>query len=73
MTDEKRSSVGTELPKEMARVRDELIPLYEGLPNNCGAIGATLLRAELDAAAKAMAEGDLVAMIQSYESLRDAE
>ena len=67
------SSIGSELPKEMARVRDVVIPLYESLPDNCGAIGAMLMRADLDRAAVALAEGDIVAMIQVYESLKEAE
>ena len=57
------------LPKEMARVRDKLLPVYDQIP--AGKIAATMMRASLDSAARAMVEGDLVAMIQCYQSLKD--
>jgi len=66
------STLGEALPKEMARVRDEVMPIYqeigrEGLP------ALTMMRLELDAAAKALAEGDVVAMLCAYESLKGFE
>lgn len=71
-TAETSDSLGTALPREMARVRDEVLPAYleigvAGLP------AAALMRATLDAAARAIAEGDLVAMIQEYENLQGFE
>lgn len=63
------SSVGEALPKEMARVRDEVLPLYEGI-GAAGAIAAGMMRADLDRAARAMVEGDTVGMIAVYESLK---
>lgn len=62
-------SLGEALPREMARVRDKVLPAYVdiGAP---GMFAATMMRADLDAAAKALAEGDVVAMIQVYESLK---
>lgn len=61
-------TLGEKLPKEMARVR-ELLPLYDAIPT--GVFAATMMRADLDAAAKAMAEGDLHKMILHYERLKD--
>jgi hypothetical protein len=61
-------TVDEELPKEMARVR-ELLPIYDAIPT--GVFAATMMRADLDAAAKAMAEGDLAAMILRYHRLKD--
>ena len=61
-------SVGTALPKEMARVRDEVLPLYLAIPT--GIFAATMMRQDLDRAAVAMVEGDTVAMIACLESLR---
>ena len=57
-------SIGTALPKEMARVRDEIIPMYIeiGPP---GRMALMMMRASLDSAAKALAEGDVVAMIRA--------
>jgi hypothetical protein len=64
------SSLGEELPKEMARVRDEILPVYlsVGPPS---AFAATMMRYDLDLAAKAMAEGDTARMIRAYEALKD--
>lgn len=64
------ASVGEELPKEMARIRDEVIPAYQ----SCGPaanIAIAFMKKDLDAAAVAMAEGDVVAMLQAIVSLRD--
>ena len=66
------TTLGDELPKEMARVRDEVMPAYleigpSGLP------ALMLMRRELDRAAKALAEGDVVAMIQALKSLKQFE
>lgn len=61
-------TLGEALPREMARVRDELLPAYDSIPT--GVIAATMMRAELDRAAKALAEGDMVAMLHVYQSLK---
>lgn len=57
------------LPAEMARVRDEIMPLYVeiGAP---GGLGLAFMRQSLDNAAKAMASGDVVAMLRAYEDLK---
>lgn len=62
------SSIGIELPKEMARVRDELLPLYDAIPT--GVFAATLMRQALDRATQALAEGDVAQIIRSYEELK---
>lgn len=62
-------SLGTELPKEIARVRDEIMPMYESLGNN-GKPALFLMRHDLDLASQAMVEQDLPLMIQVYERLR---
>lgn len=64
---ENSKSLADALPKEMARVR-ELLPLYDAIPT--GVFAATMMRQDLDRAAKAMIEGDTVAMIAVYESLK---
>ena len=61
-------TLGTALPKEMARVRDELLPIYDSIPT--GVFAATLMRVNLDRAAKAMVEGDTVEMLRIYEALK---
>ena len=62
-------SLGTALPAEMARVRDEVLPEYVKI-GQPGALAVMFIRRDLDAAAQAMAEGDVVAMLRAYEALR---
>ena len=66
-------TLGEALPREMARVRDEVMPAYIELRGTPGVnVEPTLylMRNDLDAAAKAMAEGDVVAMLRAYEALK---
>ena len=65
-------SLAEALPKEMARVRDELLPMYVQI-GPAGSFGAAMLRGALDRAAKAMASGDVVAMLAAYQELKDSE
>jgi hypothetical protein len=66
MSDE---TLGEALPREMARVRDEVMPAYLeiGPP---GIFALSMMRAELDRATKALAEGDLATMMVSYQELK---
>ena len=65
-------TLGEALPKEMARVRDEVMPYYsDPALNGAGIFALTMMRRDLDAAAKAMAEGDVAAMITAYQSLKE--
>lgn len=68
-TDSQPNTLGDALPREMARVRDEVIPAYEAI-GPAGGFALAGMRADLDAAAKALAEGDVVAMLRVYESLK---
>lgn len=68
MTEEIKT-LGDELPKEIARVRDIVLPLYIEI-GPAGAIGAMLIRQSLDQASKAMMSGDVVAMIAAYKDLK---
>ena len=65
----KADTIGDALPREMARVRDEVMPAYiaVGAP---GTFALAMMRADLDLAAKAMMAGDVVTMIRVYESLK---
>lgn len=65
-------TLGEALPEEMARVRDKVMPAYVaiGAP---GAFALTMMRSDLDAAAKALADGNVVAMMRVYESLKGYE
>jgi hypothetical protein len=64
------TSLGEALPKEMARVRDVVMPAYIEI-GPAGAIALAFMRADLDKAATAMAEGDLPAMIAIYQVLKE--
>lgn len=65
-------TVGDALPREMARVRDHVLPHYVEL-GPVGAFGAHFIRADLDAAAWAMAEGDVVEMIRCLQALKETK
>lgn len=65
-------SLGEALPKEIARVRDHVLPHYVEI-GPVGAFGAMMIRRDLDAAAKAMIEGDLPAMIAAYQALKETK
>lgn len=64
------TTLGDELPKEMARVRDELMPMYQSI-GPAGGFALAMMRADLDRATKALAEGDLPQMLCSYEALKN--
>jgi hypothetical protein len=55
----------------MARVRDVVLPRYLEIPT--GVFAASLMRRDLDEAARALAEQDVVAMLRVYESLKGWE
>lgn len=57
------------LPAEMARVRDHVLPAFDAI-GTPGVLGAAMIRTDLDRAARAAAEGDLMAMIEAHEALR---
>lgn len=62
-------TLGDALPAEMARVRDRVMPAYIEI-GPAGSFALAMMRHDLDNAARAMAEGDVVAMLQAYESLK---
>ncbi len=63
-------TLGEALPREMARVRDEVMPAYREIGPS-GLIALMAMRLDLDRAAKAMAEGDVIAMLAVYKSLKE--
>lgn len=69
------ASLGTELPKEIARVggiRDTWIKMQAEMgPHGAGmSMGIAMMKAEIDLATKAIAEGDTIQMMRSYEALK---
>ncbi len=63
-------SLGHELPKVMSHVRDKLIPMYQSIGSS-GMFAVAMMRADLDAAQRAMIEGDVVAMIAAFQKLKE--
>jgi molybdopterin converting factor small subunit len=68
---EAMSTVGEDIQNEIRRVRDVLLPRYDAIPS--GKFGALILRQALDRATKALAEGDVVAIVRSYAELKGCE
>lgn len=65
-------SLGEALPREMARVRDKVMPAYMEI-GPAGGFALAMMRADLGLAAKALAEGDIAAMIVAYNNLKEYE
>lgn len=65
-------TVGDALPREIARVRDHVLVHYVEL-GPVGALGAHFIRADLDAAARALAECDVIEMIRLLHVLRETD
>ncbi len=60
------------LPKEIKRVKEELIPEYEAI-GNAGLFALQFMRQYVTSAEKAILDGDTVAMIQWYQKLKECE
>ena len=67
---EKIDTLGDALPREMARIRDVVMPAYLEI-GPAGGFALALMRRDLDLAAKAMMEGDVVAMLRALQDLRE--
>ncbi|MDP3139848.1 MAG: hypothetical protein Q8N17_26365 [Burkholderiaceae bacterium] len=61
-------TLGDALPEEVARVR-EILGHYKAI-GPAGMFGAAFIEQDLRAADRAMASGDVVAMIQAFQKLR---
>jgi molybdopterin converting factor small subunit len=63
-------TLGDALPREMTRIRDEVMPAYIEIGPS-GIFALTMMRQSLDAAQKALAEGDVIAIMRAYEDLKE--
>lgn len=59
------------LPAEIARVRDEVIPVYERYPG--ASLALWMMRKDIEVAMKAMASQDVVEMARAYQALKEYE
>lgn len=66
------TTLADELPRQMKRVREELIPAYEDI-GPAGMFALAFLQSDLAAAERALAEQDIVAMIAACRKLQEAE
>jgi len=64
-------SVGEAILDELKRNR-ELLQAYKDI-GPAGAFGCVMISADIDAAEKALAENDVVAILQCYEKLKGNE
>lgn len=69
MTDKEYKTLGTELPAEITRVRDQIMPNYI-LIGKSGEPALIMMRTAMDEAIKALAEGDMISMLEWYEQLK---
>ncbi len=63
-------TLGDALPREIARVRDEVMPPYIEI-GPAGAFALAGMRHDLDVATRALAEGDVIAMIAALKALQE--
>jgi len=64
------TSVGEQLPIEMARVRDKVMPAYLAIGSS-GVFALTMMRSALDRAAVALAESDVIECIRVLKELEE--
>jgi len=64
-----QDTLGDALPREMARVRDEVMPAYIAI-GPPGQFALHMMRMDLVTAAVAIADGDIAKMIICYNSLK---
>ena len=68
---ERIETLGDALPKEMERVR-KLMKNYEAI-GPAGTFACAMMKHDLDTAQRAISEGDTVAMLRVYQSLKGFE
>ncbi|RKF23341.1 hypothetical protein D6851_02395 [Altericroceibacterium spongiae] len=70
------ASLATELPRQIQRVQEEVIPLYEslrGMPNVMVEPTIAMMKHACNEAIKAAASGDVIAMMRWHEELKGIE
>lgn len=65
-------TLGDALPREMTRVRDAVLPVYQEI-GPAGGFAVAMMRRSLDFATRALAEGDVTAMLIAFEELKGWE
>ena len=65
-------TLGDALQREIEHVQ-EIRTEYLTLPNDVGRPAAAMMQASINAATRAMLDGDVIAMLRSYEDLKGYE
>jgi molybdopterin converting factor small subunit len=68
MTD--TTTLGDALPARMKEIREEYIPAYQSI-GLAGGFAIAMMNMSLTKAERALAEGDVIAMIEAYKELQD--
>lgn len=68
MTD--TTTLGDALPARMKEIREVFIPAYQSI-GPASEFAIAMMNASLTRAEKALADGDVVAMIEAYKELQD--
>ena len=66
------TTLGDALPKEMKRIREDVIPAYQQI-GPAGAFALAMMNNSLTHAEKAMMEGDVARMVVCCEDLKSYE
>ena len=64
-------SLGEALPKEQARVRGLIVRYRDPVMNGAGELSAMMMERSLKAADQAVISGDLTAMVNAYQDLKE--
>ena len=70
MSDENPRSLGESLPAEMTRVRALVTQYRDPILGGAGELAARMMDHALSQAQKALAEGDVIAMLRAHEELK---
>jgi hypothetical protein len=71
VSNEAATSIGEDFPREQQRCR-ELIELYKSI-GPAGAFGAMMIEQVLQRADRAMASGDVVQILRSYQEMKECK
>ena len=69
--EEQPSNLAEAIQVEIIRVRDDVLPVYIQIGGGALITVELIIKPALNAATKALAEGDIVAIIQAYQDLKD--
>ena len=69
--EETMESLGDALPKEQARVRELILQYRDPMLNGAGVFAAAFMEQSLKKADEAVMSGDVIAMLRTYQDLKE--